>query len=153
MATLTLAPILRTELLWENLAVIGGALTITPAKPQGRMVRARSSSPSDDIQAIDWLSTLTDNPNQVRQYCTEQEILSEIVIAVRMAERIFPAESLFSLNLDEDPEINQKKLVVNVAVPGTVNDVLNCYDRFTREWVSSASWPKRSHIRLSYDIV
>ncbi len=53
----------------------------------------------------------------------------------------------------KDPETGKKWVLVSINVHGDVEEVLNQYEGYIEDWVSSVPWPQRDKIRLSFNIV
>ena len=92
-------------------------------------------------------------PPEVLQFCIQERIVNCLPVAVDVIERSFRNVVETEMSVEEDPETGEKWLMIAIAVRGTVEDVLQNYDRYTESWLSAVPWPECHKIRLSFDIL
>jgi len=92
-------------------------------------------------------------PPQVLQFCIQERIVNYVPVAVGIIERSFHNVAETEMRVEEDPESGEKWLMIAIAVQGTVENVLQDYDRYTESWLAAAPWPECHKIRLSFDIL
>jgi hypothetical protein len=86
-------------------------------------------------------------------FCLRQRLLRPLLIAIDLIKQYFPKVQDLHLQLDQDPETGDEWLVLDITVQGEVDDVLESYEAYTSQWVSSVPWPQRDKLRLSYNII
>ena len=92
-------------------------------------------------------------PPEVFQFCNQERIVNYVPVAVDIIERSFRNVAETEMRVEEDPETGEKWLMIAIAVQGTVEDVLQDYDRYTESWLAAVPWPECHKIRLSFDIL
>jgi len=53
---------------------------------------------------------------------------------------------------EQDPETDEKWILIDITVDGEIEEILDSYDDYVKKWVSSAPSSIRENIRLSYSI-
>jgi len=92
-------------------------------------------------------------PPEVVQFCIQERISNYVPVAVDIIERSFRNVAETEMRVEEDPETGEKWLMIAIAVQGTVEDVLQDYDRYTESCLAAVPWPECHKIRLSFDIL
>ncbi len=64
----------------------------------------------------------------------------------------FPLIRELRLLQEQDPETDEKWLLIDITVDGEMEEILDSYDDYVRKWVSSVPSSVRENIRLSYNI-
>ncbi|HKZ18010.1 MAG TPA: hypothetical protein VJ161_11185, partial [Geobacteraceae bacterium] len=88
-----------------------------------------------------------------KEFCNRNGILQYIPVASELIKRHFSNIQRIDSEILHDPDTEEQWLVINVQVKGEIEDILNMYDQYTGEWVSSVPWPEREKICLSYIII
>jgi len=99
------------------------------------------------------LPPIPEIPPEVFQFCDQEQIVSYVPVAVDIIERSFSNLAETEMRVEEDPETGEKWLMIAIAVQGTVETVLQDYDRYTESWLAAVPWPECHKIRLSFDIL
>jgi hypothetical protein len=86
-------------------------------------------------------------------FCSQRDILQYLLDAIRLVKSCFPTLQELQIEPEKDPETDDEWLVLDVTVKGDVNEILDQYDNYTDQWVSSVPWPERNMIRLSYHLI
>lgn len=73
-------------------------------------------------------------------------------IALEIIYESFPPVRQWSLLLEQDPETDEKWLLIDIAVEGTANEILDAYDKYIDRWVLEAPDYIREIIKLSFRI-
>lgn len=89
----------------------------------------------------------------VEDFCLRHRLFDALSIALYMVKRYFPTAHEARLQVEEDPETEEAKLVLDITIQGEIDEVLASYDAYTSQWVTTVPWPQRDHFRLSYDII
>lgn len=89
----------------------------------------------------------------ILSFCRRQDILQYLQPAFDLIESSFSSSEELSLQLEEDPDTEEKWVVLDVSVQGEVEKILDEYQSYTSHWVSKVPWPERNKIRLSYNLV
>ena len=88
-----------------------------------------------------------------KEFCNRNGIRQYIPVASELIKRHFSNIQRIDSEILHDPDTEEQWLVINVQVKGEIEDILNMYDKYTGEWVSSVPWPEREKICLSYIII
>jgi hypothetical protein len=102
---------------------------------------------------VDWVSEVAAEPDEVRRLAGTSELLAFVKRAVELAGREFPAGSRVSLQVEQDPESVAQWLAVDVAVKKGATGILDCYDRFTAQWIAEAPADARRLVCLTFRFV
>jgi hypothetical protein len=102
------------------------------------------------ITLSDWLVEFAADAKGVRAFCDQHELDCSVRDTVRLAQRSFPPSSQVGLWLMQDPESDERWLVVNVVLRATVEEALEHYGRFVEEWVTITPAAARDRIRISF---
>jgi len=89
---------------------------------------------------------------EVRDYCREFDLLPYVSIAAAVAGRHFHPRDPIRAELEIDPETDEKRVILDVTVDASVDDVLKRYDSYLREWIAAVPPEVQLHIGLVYDI-
>lgn len=92
------------------------------------------------------------SPEMISLY-SSKEILRFLPIALDILHDCFASILELHVLPEQDPETGEKWILIDIAVEGDIAEVLDSYDNYAEQWVSSAPWLVRENIRLSYDIV
>lgn len=92
-------------------------------------------------------------PKEVIQFCEELGILRYLGKALDLIKTCFSPIEGPAPRLAQDPETEDRWLVLDITVEGEVEDVLRKYDTFINFKVKSIPWPERDKIRLAYNIL
>lgn len=111
----------------------------------GEVISAR---PADKVEEIP--DTF---PKEVIQFCEELGILRYLGKALDLIKTCFSPIVEPAPRLAQDPETEDRWLVLDITVEGEVEDVLRKYDNFINLKVKSIPWPERDKIRLAYNIL
>lgn len=87
---------------------------------------------------------LVDVPNDVKQH---------LVKAISLVNKYFIEALTMDVHWEQDPETDEEWIVLEVTIEDKIDQVLEKYDQYSDEWVSSVPWPEREKIRLSYNIL
>jgi hypothetical protein len=83
--------------------------------------------------------TGSDSPDagEVEQFVVTNQLREHLEAAIRIAEQTFPLGSEVRVRLQQSPELNGARLVVQIGTRGNVEDAVRCHqellDRWTRE--------------------
>jgi hypothetical protein len=72
--------------------------------------------------------------------------------ALRLADSSFACAHAIDVEVETDPETGDQRLLIDVALDQSVEDVLAQYDAYVKQWVALAPPQVRHRIGLSYDI-
>ncbi len=111
----------------------------------GEIISAR---PADKVEIVP--DTF---PKEVIQFCEELGILRYLGKALDLIKTCFSPIEGPAPRLAQDPETEDRWLVLDITVEGEVEDVLRKYDTFINLKVKSIPWPERDKIRLAYNIL
>lgn len=87
-------------------------------------------------------------------FCIKHEILQYLPIAIDLIKRHLPLEQPnWGLEREQDPETGEEWFTINVTLKGKTGEILDKYDNYTKDWVSSVPWPERDKICLIYSVL
>lgn len=75
-----------------------------------------------------------------------------IETAKRLVAQYFGSQTQVAINNARDPETDEELLEVAFVVSGKPEEILDTYDKVTREWVAKVPAAVRQHIRLAYEV-
>lgn len=84
------------------------------------------------------VSSLDSAPLAVRAFVAAHDLAEHLAAAVNLGTGVFPAGSAVTLQIEEDPEVEGKWIVMDWSLAATVDEALQSYRRFVAEWRSSA---------------
>ncbi|MBM4307352.1 MAG: hypothetical protein FJ115_06290 [Deltaproteobacteria bacterium] len=120
-----------------------------------------SSDPVEDFFQFDvgeqvqkpFQVSISNIPPEVLSFCKQEEILNYLWEMIGIVNKSFTRIDDIEVEMEEDPETGEKWVLVSIMVRGTVEEILAEYDHYTEKWVSTAPWPERHKIRLSFNII
>jgi hypothetical protein len=89
----------------------------------------------------------------VLAFSAQHGLLQHLQRVSNLIERCFPSVQALSIQLEEDPETGEQSVVFDILTRGTIREVLDQYQDYTRQLVATIPWTERSKIRLSYNII
>lgn len=93
------------------------------------------------IATSDVVAEYGEDPQALRAFCESKGIVAEAAFAVELAKRCFPKAVKISLAMDFDPDEDEEYVALDVRPPRTVDEVVEWYHTFSREWTRSVPWP------------
>jgi hypothetical protein len=90
---------------------------------------------------------------EIVAFCARERIGKELDKAIQLAKKHFVVSTDPTVQLEQDPELDDFHLVVEVSTSGEVRDIVAAHQHFAQEWAAAVPWPKSEKIRLTYDIV
>jgi hypothetical protein len=101
----------------------------------------------------DWLSQYASDTAAILSFFGRQSDHSELLrTALSLVEQVFAPTNRPVVKVRKVPEFDEEWLVIETTVPGTVDQALNAYREFVREWVNASPPALRSYIRLAYEV-
>ena len=97
--------------------------------------------------------TNQDFSEAVSSYCREQGLREQVANAIDLVQQVFSSIEAISVNLAEDPDGEDERVVIGVSVASSADKAFAEYEQFVTLWVDSAPWAARRLIRLSYNTV
>ena len=99
------------------------------------------------------MTTLVDELTpEARQFCEREGLGHYLQLAESLVGECFPPGAWAGIELVTDPASGERWLNINVRVPGSVDTVLDAYNRYTERWAEVAPWPAVNQISLTCDI-
>jgi hypothetical protein len=92
-------------------------------------------------------------PKAVSAYCREHGIRADVFNAIDLVRQVFSSIAAIQVDLAEDPDGEDVRIVIEVNVANSAEKAFAEYDQFVTRWVDTAPWPARRLIRLSYNTV
>jgi len=99
------------------------------------------------------LKILSQLSSEILYFCYQQKLLQSLPNAINLTQEVFCNIDEQQIRFEVDPETGEEWLVIDITLPGEVDEVLDQYERYTNLFVSSVPWPDRSKIRLSFNII
>lgn len=87
------------------------------------------------------------------KFCLEENISNEISNSIGLIDKHFDDIHNWDIELNSDPETNEKWLVLEIDVNGDISDILSSYDNYILEFISTIPTHNREKIRLAYNIL
>lgn len=91
--------------------------------------------------------------HKVMAFCTQHRLFDALSTVMHLLQCYFHKIQKALLQLEQDPESGEEKLIVDITLHGDIDEVLASYDTYTRQWVDAVPWPQRDYFRLSYDVI
>jgi hypothetical protein len=89
---------------------------------------------------------------EITDFCKKKGIFEYLKVAIDIIRESFTSVRQWSLLPEQDPETGEKWLLIDIAVDGTADEILEAYDRYIDQWVSATPESAREGIKLSYRI-
>jgi hypothetical protein len=117
------------------------------------MDTAYASSDASTNKCEDWLSRYASDAEAIHSFFSRHGDCRDLLrTAIDQVERLFCPTPRLVVKVRKDPEYDDEWLLIEAAVPGTVDQALDAYRQFVKEWVKTAPASWRSRIRLAYRI-
>ena len=82
-------------------------------------------------------------PENVRDFCTAHSLLSDLELAVRLADEAFAPVRRWKLSLQDDPEVEgETYVIIDVTLNADVPEAMRRDDVFTQKWVRHPVTPE-----------
>ncbi|MBM3224892.1 MAG: hypothetical protein FJZ47_13965 [Candidatus Tectomicrobia bacterium] len=91
--------------------------------------------------------------HKVADFCTQHGLFESLATTIHLVQHCFHKVQEAHVQLEQDPELGEEKLIVDLTLHGDIDEVLASYDQYTRQWVDAVPWPTRDYFRLSYDVI
>ena len=82
----------------------------------------------------------------------QKSLINYLQTAFDIIYQSFPLIREVRLLQEQDPETDEEWILIDIAVDGDIEEVLDSYDDYVKKWVSSTPSSVRENIRLSYSI-
>lgn len=90
-------------------------------------------------------------PQDVERFCISRGILSDLHLAIRLAEETFPTIQEWQFAVEPDPETDDEAVVIDVRAPMPVDEAVERHWKFAEKWTVAASVPARGVIVLLFN--
>ena len=87
---------------------------------------------------------------EVSSFCEKYRLTGFLKSAVDIINKSFLSIKEMEFIIEQDPEIEEEWLLIDIAVDGTSEELLDAYDKYIEQWISIAPEPVREHIKLSF---
>lgn len=86
-------------------------------------------------------------PEDVLAFCTSHGLIDPLEVAIRLAEEAYAPVRGWEVSLLEDPDVEYETyfVIVDVAVSGTVDEVMAMHRQFDHAWMSAQVSPSGRH--------
>ena len=74
-------------------------------------------------------------------------------IALEIIHESFPSIRQWSLDLEQDPETDEKYILIDIVVEGAEGEILDAYDKYVDSWVVKSPDYIREIIKLSFRVI
>ena len=107
-----------------------------------------------DITSVAHRPKISQNFSEaVSSYCREQGLREHVTNAIDLVQQVFSSIEASSVDLADDPDGEDVRVVIGVSVASSADKAFAEYDQFVTRWVDAAPWVARRLIRLSYNTV
>lgn len=90
--------------------------------------------------------------DEVSAFASAHALRSYLADTIPLIRRIFSNVSALQVRYEHDSETEQDWLSIEVKIAGEVDQILEQYDSYVRQFNRLVPWPARSFIRLNYNI-
>lgn len=92
---------------------------------------------------------LTDD---VLEFCRRNALLDHLGRAIELARQHFSVVGDPVVRLEQDPEVDERYLVLEIRVKGQEDESICAHRAYNRAWTRSTDWPDVSRISLVVDL-
>ena len=86
------------------------------------------------------------------QLITQQNWGTYLASAIELAQESFTPIQHIGAELEIDPDTNEKRVVIEIAVNASVDEALAMKKNFTHRWIEAAPPEVRERIRFLYNL-
>lgn len=99
-------------------------------------------------------TTVADIPlaDDVLEFCRRNALLDHLGRAIELARQHFSVVGDPVVRLEQDPEADERYLVLEVRIKGEQEESIRAHRAYNRAWTSSTDWPEVSRISLVVDL-
>ncbi|HEY2586750.1 MAG TPA: hypothetical protein VGI81_13385 [Tepidisphaeraceae bacterium] len=90
-------------------------------------------------------------PQDVERFCISHGILSDLHLAIRLADETFAPIREWQFSVEVDPETDDDAVVIDVRASMPVDEAVERHWRFAEKWTAGASVPARGLIVLLFN--
>ena len=87
------------------------------------------------------------------EFCQQKGLFIYLQNAIELIDSIFSSIQTIDFRIQQDPEYENEWLVIDIDVYNSIDDFLKEYDEYIDKIVKKIPYPKRSQIRLAYNLV
>src|ERR1700689_367001 len=91
-------------------------------------------------------------PEDVVRYCNTHHLTEELQTAISIARESFAPVRKLTVEVEDDPEVDEQRILIFVASKSSVEDALQRKRDYTTRWIQAGSADARERIRLIFDI-
>lgn len=91
------------------------------------------------------------NP-ETKAFVDAHRLAPEVERAVSLIRDAFPSDSTASLRVFQDPESENRWLVIDLVAPATVNEVLASFDSFLSQWIAGSTPRVRDLLQVNFTL-
>ena len=92
-------------------------------------------------------------PADVREFCAARHLTPLVLLSLRLAHESFAPIERTRVELQDDPETGERRVLVEVTVNADESAVLAMKKDYTRAWVAATPPDTRDRVRLLYYFV
>jgi hypothetical protein len=126
---------------------------MTRLQEQNVVARARSLTRTQARNHVKSALSHAAVPGAVQAFAAECRIADSLRDAMSLAGRVFRSIRKLETRIQIDPEVDAKRIIIDVCVNGDTAAVLASKKKYTDEWVRIASPEARAKINLQYHLV
>lgn len=90
--------------------------------------------------------------DEVSAFASAHALRAYLADTIPLIRRIFTNVSGLQIQYEHDSETEQEWLSLNVTMSGQIDEILEQYDSYVKQYNRLVPWPARSLMRLSYEI-
>lgn len=131
---------------------VGGGFALSQAS--GFIIESRvTTSPTAEIAVIGVAPLLLDSVSQeVRDFIDAHNLKSDLSRTIQLIYNYFPPGVVISLQVETDPEAEDKCLVVDAKTGSGAKAALQAYNGFVKEWVADFPPSVRDDVRVTFNL-
>ena len=136
-----------------TMAAVGVGLASDPVAGLACEAKAYSSPTAIIVECKGArLSALDIAPLEVKRFVSAHKISAEVRLAEQLVKGSFPSGSVPTLQIEADPEAEEKWLVIDIAVRCDVDAALLAYNEVVSQWIAAAPPEARNLVRITFNL-
>jgi hypothetical protein len=92
-------------------------------------------------------------PQTVVDFCAQHAITDKLAFAVELVNETLPDAESVTVELEQDPDSQQRWVLVNARVAGKAREVRLRHRDCVRRLLSTLQWPAATLLRTTYTLV
>ena len=112
-----------------------------------------TSSLEWNTASIEFKFHKADISHDLLRFCFKHGVVRYLLVTLDIVDQFFPQIEELSMSQEQDPEMGDEWITIDISIRGEIDEVLEKYNKYTDQFITSIPWPERSKIRLSYNVI